>query len=149
MEFRYSKNADLVARHLQPLLKEALLDTPAVLINGPRQSGKATLAQQCVPDFPYISLDDATQLAVAQSDPVGFINRIDCAVIDEIQRAPGLLSAIKLSIDGDRRPGRFLLTGSANIMSLPMISDSLAGRVEVHAPAPGLGTVLSNNVDRA
>jgi len=136
VDFHQSKDADLVARHLQPLLKEALLDTPAVLINGPRQSGKATLAQQCVPDFPYISLDDATQLAVAQSDPVGFVNRIDCAVIDEIQRAPGLLSAIKLSIDGDRRPGRFLLTGSANIMSLPMISDSLAGRVEVHTLLP-------------
>jgi hypothetical protein len=136
MEFSQIKNADLFARHLQPLLKEALSDTPAVLINGPRQSGKTTLAQQCAPKFPYISLDDATQLAAAQNDPVGFVNRIDCAVIDEIQHAPGLLSAIKLSIDSDRRPGRFLLTGSANIMSLPMISDSLAGRVEVHTLLP-------------
>lgn len=71
--------------------------------------------------MPYISLDDATQLAAARNDPVGFVRRIDCAVIDEIQRAPELLLALKLSIDNDRRPGRFLLTGSANVMSLSTI----------------------------
>jgi predicted AAA+ superfamily ATPase len=126
----------LIRRHLQALLQEALLDTPAVLINGPRQSGKTTLARQCGADMPYISLDDATQLAAARNDPVGFVRRIDRAVIDEIQRAPELLLALKLSIDNDRRPGRFLLTGSANVMSLPTIADSLAGRIEVHALLP-------------
>jgi len=107
-----------------------------VLINGPRQSGKTTLARQCGADRPYISLDDATQLAAARNDPVGFVRRIDHAVIDEIQRAPELLLALKLSIDNDRRPGRFLLTGSANVMSLPTIADSLAGRIEVHTLLP-------------
>lgn len=123
-------------RHLQTLLREAMGDTPAVLINGPRQSGKTTLARQCGEDMPYLSLDDATRLAAARADPQGFIRQIDRAIIDEIQRAPELLLAIKLSIDNDRRPGRFLLTGSANVMSLPTIADSLAGRIEVHALLP-------------
>lgn len=123
-------------RHLQPLLQEALGDTPAVLINGPRQSGKTTLARQCGEDMPYLSLDDATRLSAARADPQGFIRQIDRAIIDEIQRAPELLLALKLSIDSDRRPGRFLLTGSANVMSLPTIADSLAGRIEVHPLLP-------------
>jgi hypothetical protein len=118
------------------LLQEALGDTPAVLINGPRQSGKTTLARQCGENMPYLSLDDATRLSAARADPQGFIRQIDRAIIDEIQRAPELLLALKLSIDSDRRPGRFLLTGSANVMSLPTIADSLAGRIEVHALLP-------------
>lgn len=126
----------LFRRHLQPLLQEALGDTPAVLINGPRQSGKTTLAHQCGEGMPYLSLDDATRLSAARADPQGFIRQIDRAIIDEIQRAPELLLALKLSIDSDRRPGRFLLTGSANVMSLPTIADSLAGRIEVHALLP-------------
>ena len=126
----------LITRHLQPLLRDALRDTPAVLINGPRQSGKTTLARQFTADRPYISLDDPNQLAAARSDPEGFVRQIDCAIIDEIQRAPDLLLALKLSIDQDRRPGRFLLTGSANVMSLPMIADSLAGRIEIHSLLP-------------
>ena len=83
-----------------------------------------------------MSLDDVSLLAAARSDPQGFIRQIDRAIIDEIQRAPELLLALKLSIDQDRRPGRFLLTGSANVMSLPAIADSLAGRIEIHALLP-------------
>lgn len=113
-----------------------MTDTPAVLINGPRQSGKTTLVRKFDETLPYISLDDATRLAAARADPQGFIRQLDRAIIDEIQRAPELLLALKLSIDEDRRPGRFLLTGSANVMSLPTIADSLAGRIEVHALLP-------------
>lgn len=71
----------------------------------------------------YYTLDNATTLDAARQDPIGFVRRIDRAVIDEIQRAPELLIAIKESVDIDQRPGRFLLTGSANIMTLPRVAD--------------------------
>lgn len=106
-------------------------DTPAILINGPRQSGKTTLVKEYSPALPYYTLDDENTLNAAKQDPIGFINRIDKAIIDEIQRAPELLRAIKLSIDENRQPGRFLLTGSANLFALPQIGDSLAGRMEI------------------
>jgi hypothetical protein len=78
----------------------------------------------------YITLDDQTVLEAAQSDPAGFIRGLDRAIIDEVQRAPDLLLAIKKTVDEDYRPGRFLLTGSANVLTLPRIADSLAGRME-------------------
>ncbi len=122
---------DFYLRHMAPRMQEALTDTPVVLINGPRQCGKSTMAQHYLPDTPYFSLDDDAVLAVAKGDPGGFISRLDRAVIDEVQRAPELLRAIKLTVDRDRRPGRFVLTGSANILALPRISESLAGRMEI------------------
>jgi len=125
-----------ITRHLAPLVQESLQDTPAVLINGPRQCGKTTLVQQFVGPMAYLTLDDPNLLAAAQQDPLGLVRRLDRAVIDEVQRAPQLLLALKLTIDQDRRPGRFLLTGSANLMALPQIADSLAGRMAVHALLP-------------
>ena len=113
-------------------IEEALKDTRVVLISGPRQSGKTTLATAIAnKDMPFLSLDDPTLLDVASSDPVGFLRGIDRAVIDEVQRAPTLLLVIKSSVDRDTRPGRFLLTGSANLMMLPKVADSLAGRMEI------------------
>jgi uncharacterized protein len=76
-------------------------------------------------------LDDATSLESAFSDPVGFVRGLDRATIDEVQRAPEILRAIKVSVDEDRRPGRFLLTGSANVLALPQVSESLAGRMAI------------------
>ena len=112
-------------------IEEALSDTPVVLIVGPRRAGKTTLVRQMAEaDRTYITLDDQTALDAAQSDPVGFIRGLDRAIIDEIQRVPALLLAIKKTVDEDYRPGRFLLTGSANVLTLPRISDSLAGRLE-------------------
>lgn len=122
---------ELYPRHQTQRILLALGDTPVVLINGPRQCGKTTLARQTLPQVPYYSLDDDTLLSSVRLDPQGFVQRLDCAIIDEVQRAPELLRAIKLAVDQDRRAGRFLLTGSANLLALPQISDSLAGRMEV------------------
>lgn len=111
--------------------EEALSDTPVVLIVGPRRAGKTTLVRTLgEQDRTYVTLDDRTALAAARSDPAGFIRGLDRVTIDEIQRAPDLLLAIKKTVDEDSRPGRFLLTGSANVLTLPRVADSLAGRME-------------------
>ncbi|MCX7693128.1 MAG: ATP-binding protein [Tepidimonas taiwanensis] len=122
----------LFPRWIEPRIAEALLDTPVVLLAGPRQAGKTTLVRQVakLQGLRYLTLDDELTLLAAREDPVGMIRSLDRAVIDEIQRAPHLLLAIKKSVDEDRRPGRFLLTGSANVMALPTVADSLAGRME-------------------
>ena len=118
-------------RFAERKINEALSDTPVVLVVGPRRVGKTTLARKLEKAHrAYVSLDDQTTLDVARADPVGFIRGLDLAIIDEIQRAPELLLAIKRSVDEDYRPGRFLLTGSANVMTLPKVEDSLAGRIE-------------------
>jgi predicted AAA+ superfamily ATPase len=123
-------------RHITPLLADALNDTPVVVINGARQSGKSTLVQSlrgsdAMPRR-YITLDDSAILNAAKSDPAGFINGLQGAVtLDEVQRAPELFLPIKAAVDRDRQPGRFLLTGSADVMLLPGMADSLAGRMEV------------------
>lgn len=110
----------------------ALKDTPVIMVIGPRQCGKTTLVRQFISsDRVYITLDDDTVLEAARSDPAGFVRGLDQAIIDEVQRAPDLLRAIKTSVDDDRRPGRFLLTGSANVLVLPQVSESLAGRLEI------------------
>tara|TARA_R110001599_G_scaffold353869_1_gene601196 strand:- start:5533 stop:6771 length:1239 start_codon:yes stop_codon:yes gene_type:complete len=123
--------SSLYPRWITPRIDEALLDTPVVLLAGPRQAGKTTLVRQYAEQgLRYLTLDDELTLLSAREDPVGMIRDLDRAVIDEIQRAPQLLLAIKKSVDEDRRAGRFLLTGSANLMALPTVADSLAGRME-------------------
>jgi len=118
-------------RFVERRADEALSDTPVVLIVGPRRAGKTTLVRKMEgADRSYITLDDQTVLSSAKSDPAGFIRGLDRAIIDEIQRAPELLLAIKKTVDEDYRPGRFLLTGSANVLTLPRVADSLAGRME-------------------
>ena|SRR5579859_1195432 len=110
----------------------ALKDTPVVMVTGPRQCGKTTLVREFVNGGrAYITLDDDTVLQAARNDATGFVRGLDRAVIDEVQRAPDILRAIKKTVDEDRRPGRFLLTGSANIFTLPTVSESLAGRMEI------------------
>lgn len=118
-------------RFVQHRLEEALSDTPVVLLVGPRRAGKTTLVRQMgEAGRTYVTLDDQTALAAARADPAGFIRGLDQVIIDEIQRVPDLLLAIKKTVDEDYRPGRFLLTGSANVLTLPRIADSLAGRTE-------------------
>lgn len=119
---------------LQSRLEEALDDTPVVLIHGPRQCGKTTLAQQIgkKSDYAYYTFDDANLLAAAKADPIGFVDRLPPkTILDEVQHVPELFSSIKHAVDRDRTPGRFLLTGSANVLLLPKLSDSLAGRMEI------------------
>jgi hypothetical protein len=117
---------------LQQQVLDALNDTPVVCILGPRQVGKTTLARQLQPERTYVSFDEASLLDAARFDSVGFVAGLPQQVIlDEVQRVPELLPAIKLSVDNDRRPGRFILTGSANLLLLPGVQESLAGRMEV------------------
>lgn len=122
-------------RNLRSQVMAALADTPVVLVNGVRQAGKSTLVQALAErEYParYVTFDDATVLSAARQDPAGFIGGLSGpAIIDEVQLAPEVFAAIKLSVDRDRRPGRFLLTGSANILLLPRLSESLAGRMEM------------------
>ncbi|MDP2821303.1 MAG: ATP-binding protein [Sulfuritalea sp.] len=121
-------------RHILALLTDALTDTPVVLLNGARQTGKSTLAQSLAGSQGrrYLTLDDRVVLAAARSDPAGFVAGLSGPVVmDEIQRAPELFLDIKASVDRDRTPGRFLLTGSANVLLLPTLADSLAGRMEI------------------
>lgn len=146
----------LYPRFLAPRIEEALADTPVVLISGPRQSGKTTLARQLAGQRAFLTLDNEPTLQAALDDPVGLVRSYDALVIDEIQRAPRLLLAIKQSVDADRRPGRFLLTGSANLMTLPMVADSLAGRIENQVLLPlsqaeltaGAGPLAQDWLDR-
>jgi predicted AAA+ superfamily ATPase len=123
-------NTKLFPRFSVDQVKAALIDTPVVMVTGPRQCGKTTLVRGFT-SHRYITLDDDTVLEAARGDPSGFVRGLDQAIVDEVQRAPDLLRAIKKTIDVDRRPGRFLLTGSANVLTLPQVSESLAGRMQV------------------
>lgn len=138
----------MIRRHIQDSIKRAMADTPVVLLNGARQTGKTTLVQELATasGFHYFTLDDAATLGLAAGDPSGFIrNLAGPVVIDEIQKAPDFFPAIKLAVDKDRTPGRFLLTGSANVMTLPRLSESLAGRMEIIPLFPfSAGELLGN-----
>jgi len=127
----------LIERYSAQPISIALADTPVVMLMGPRQCGKTTLVKQfAAKGYVYVTLDDDTVLAAARNDPAGFVRGFDRVAIDEVQRAPELLRAIKLSVDRDRRAGRFILTGSANILTLPQVSESLAGRMEIVSLMP-------------
>ena len=120
-------------RYSARLVEEALADTPVVFIMGARQVGKTTLVKDLIDEsWEYITFDDMAQAEVARSDPVGFIRNLPPKriALDEVQRVPDTLVAIKQAVDENRTPGRFLLTGSANALLLPRVSDALVGRME-------------------
>src|SRR5262249_38549399 len=122
----------MLPRHSTQRIREAMQDTRVVLLTGPRQAGKTTLVRSLTgKSRTYLTLDDPTTLSAARTDPTGLVRDLNQAIIDEVQRAPDLLLPTKESVDRDPQPGRFLLTGSANLMALPRIADSLAGRMEI------------------
>jgi uncharacterized protein len=127
-----TRDVPILARHAERRVRDAMLDTRIVAITGPRQSGKTTLVKTITDDDrPYLTLDDPATLAAARADPAGFIRRLETAVIDEFQRAPELALPLKQSVDEDQRPGRFLITGSADLLAMPKATESLAGRIEI------------------
>ena len=146
-------------RHVERRLAEALEDSPVVLIHGPRQCGKTTLAQYAYAprylglggahltvggrriglgvsprhrDYAYISFDDAVVRDGARADPGGFVADLpERVILDEIQHVPELFAALKVEVDRRRVPGRFILTGSTNVLLVPNLSESLAGRLQI------------------
>lgn len=117
-------------RQLTRTLHRLAASFPVVAITGPRQSGKTTLSRACFAEKPYVSLEDPIERAFAQEDPRGFLARfVNGAIFDEAQRWPDLFSLLQGLVDQDRRPGRYILTGSQQFGLLSGVSQSLAGRV--------------------
>ena len=130
----------MIRRYLKDAILESLKHFPVVLLTGARQVGKSTLAQALIEspwNATYITLDDRGTLDAALRDPDGFISGMPTpAIIDEVQRSPDLMRALKRAVDRDRKPGKYLLTGSANVMTLSTVSETLAGRVSLHTLYP-------------
>ncbi|MGH8583784.1 MAG: ATP-binding protein [Gammaproteobacteria bacterium] len=124
----------LYPRYAAPRLTEALADSPVVLIHGPRQCGKTTLARMVgePKGYTYVNLDDDVARVAAEADPVGFVADLpQRAILDEVQLVPALFTALKTAVDRRRVAGRFMLTGSANVLLVPKLADSLAGRMQI------------------
>lgn len=123
----------MLKRSLEGPLRAALADTPVVMLVGARQAGKSTLAAAMTPtgEADYLSFDDPVVLASARADPAAFVAGLGDVVLDEVQRVPEIFLPIKVAVDKDRKPGRFLLTGSANPLFVPEVAEALAGRMEV------------------
>jgi hypothetical protein len=140
----------LLTRHAEPSVSEALADTRVVLVTGARQSGKSTLVAVVAKgrNAEWRNLDTATTRQAAIADPTGFVDSGELMVIDEIQRAPELLLAIKEQVDTDPRPGRYLLTGSARVLGLRGLPDALPGRTETIELWPFSQGEIDGNADR-
>jgi len=124
----------LYPRYAEPRLTEALADSPVVLIHGPRQCGKTTLARVVGERLgsACVNFDDDVARGAAEADPAGFVADLpEHTILDEVQRVPALFAALKTAVDRKRVVGRFMLTGSANVLLVPKLADSLAGRMQI------------------
>jgi predicted AAA+ superfamily ATPase len=128
MDIIHGMDSPPLPRHAQPALADRLRVMPAVVVTGARQTGKSTLAQELTPgERRFVSLDDLDAVELARRDPEALVEG-PSVTIDEVQREPELLRAVKRAIDRKRRAGQFLLTGSANLLLMRGVSESLAGR---------------------
>ncbi len=128
---------DTIPRQIEAVCRSDLTTFPILTLTGPRQSGKSTLLKTILPDWRYANLEDPSQLDFATEDPKGFLGMYgDQVVIDEVQRAPKLLSYLQVEVDRNRRPGRFALSGSNNLQLLESVSQSLAGRTSIRSLLP-------------
>ena len=127
----------MIVRDLAPRLFRAATQAPALTLTGPRQSGKTTICRAVFPQHPYVTLEAPDQRLFATEDPRAFLAQFpDGAILDEVQRVPNLLSYLQGIIDDDPTPGRWILSGSQNLSLMESISQSLAGRTEVHHLLP-------------
>lgn len=121
-----------IKRSLEPLILKSIKNFPALVITGARQTGKSTLIKQLFPDAAYLSFDSLSLRNYAKSDPVGFLSEYSgVLILDEIQEVPELLSYIKIEIDKNRQPGRFIITGSQQFSLMEGVQESLAGRAAI------------------
>ncbi|MDO9244127.1 MAG: ATP-binding protein [Rhodocyclaceae bacterium] len=122
----------MIPRTASATLARMAAGFPVIVVTGPRQSGKTTLAQASFPDKPYVSLENLNERAFAQEDPQGFLGRYPVgAIIDEVQHVPALFSFIQTRVDASRRMGEFILTGSQNFGLMASVAQSLAGRAGI------------------
>jgi uncharacterized protein len=127
----------MLKRDLHSVLARLAARMPILTVMGPRQSGKTTLVRAAFADKPYVSLELPEERSFATNDPRGFLARFpDGAILDEVQRAPDLLSYIQVDVDEEDRPGRWILTGSQNLLLMERVSQSLAGRTSLHTLLP-------------
>lgn len=138
----------MIQRKIKSRLLDALTDSPVVLVHGARQTGKSTLVKYLAEkEYPakYLTFDDSGILSAAQNNPYDFISGYsEVLIIDEVQRVPEIFLAVKNFVDNHRKAGKFILTGSANVLMLPKISESLAGRIEILKLFPLAQNEISN-----
>lgn len=139
----------MIKRVYEQRLGELLHTFPVVAVIGPRQVGKSTLVQagEKLSRRPYLTLDDFDVLGMAEKDPRALVSGRDCLTVDEVQRCPSLLRAIKAEVDLDRRPGRFLLTGSSDLNFTANLAGELAGRVGVLSLPPFMWRELEGQLE--
>lgn len=135
----------MIKRDISQIIKKAIKEYPVVLLTGPRQSGKTTLVRKFFSQYAYTNLEDLETRSFAENDPKGFLGQFqNGAIIDEVQRAPNLLSQIQVMVDNKKKNGQFILTGSQNFLLLEKASQSLAGRVAIFNLLPFSMAELKN-----